>query len=398
MIKLIDILKELFEEKSKKDILDILEPYSQDPSYFVSFTNIEKIGINPVNKFSTPIGVYCYNLKDLWADWVGGDDFFGKDRPYVNLLKLNTDKVLYVKDYNLNKKDMSFLEEIYQKHSTSDIPFNKFITQLKSSDNNDSLYQTNTDGGLIWKLTEEIAKIIKGDDSKSFTVAWNKLFRSMGYNVIIDKQSTVHLLQSSQAIFLTPSTYKVIERYHNKLSNSNIKTLDKYWGTDKQPYYRPGPNPTVDLIVKYNDGNTIKILLIKRSPTSKAEPGKWALPGGFHDTNEPIGKFWKPGRESARQAAIRELTEETGLYLANIKDLQSRIKFVGSYEGGNRDPRDNGEAWSKSNAFSIELNPQDNININDVSGRDDAVDAKWFNINSLPTLAFDHNKIIQDSL
>jgi 8-oxo-dGTP diphosphatase len=398
MIKLIDILKELFEEKSKKDILDILEPYSQDPSYFVSFTNIEKIGINPVNKFSTPIGVYCYNLKDLWTDWIEGDDFFGKDRPYVNLLKLNTDKVLYIKDYNLNKKDMSFLEKIYQKHSTPDIPFDKFITQLKSLHNNDSLYQTNTDGGLIWKLTEEIAKIIKGDDSKSFTVVWNKLFRSMGYDVIIDKQSTVHLLQSSQAIFLTPSTYKVIERYHNKLSDSNIKTLDKYWGTDKQPYYRPGPNPTVDLVVKYNEGNTIKILLIKRSPTSKAEPGKWALPGGFHDTNEPIGKSWKPGRESARQAAIRELTEETGLYLANIKDLQSRIKFVGSYEGGNRDPRDNDEAWSKSNAFSIELNPQDNININDVSGRDDAVDAKWFNINSLPALAFDHSKIIQNTL
>jgi hypothetical protein len=78
--------------------------------------------------------------------------------------------------------------------------------------------------------------------------------------------------------------------------------------------------------------------------------------------------------------------------------LQSRIKFIGSYEGNKRDPRDNDEAWSKSNAFTIELNPQDNININDVSGRDDAVDAKWFDVNSLPTLAFDHSKIIQNSL
>jgi len=398
MIKLIDILKKLFEEKSKKNILDILEPYSQDPSYFVSFTNIEKIGINPINKFSTPIGVYCYSLKDLWTDWIAGDDFFGKDRPYVNLLKLNTDKVLYIRDYSLNKKDISFLKKIYQKYTSTNIPFDEFVTQIKPSGGNNSLYQTTSDGGLIWKLTEEIAKIIKGNDNKSFTVTWNKLFRSMGYDVIIDKQSTIHLLQSSQAVFLIPSAYSVIERYHNKLSDSNAKTLDKYWGTDKQPYYRPGPNPTVDLVVKYNDGNTIKILLIKRSSTSKAEPGKWALPGGFHDTSEPVGKPWKPGRESARQAAIRELTEETGLYLANIKDLQSRIKFIGSYEGNKRDPRDNDEAWSKSNAFTIELNPQDNININDVSGRDDAVDAKWFDVNSLPTLAFDHSKIIQNAL
>ncbi len=55
-----------------------------------------------------------------------------------------------------------------------------------------------------------------------------------------------------------------------EITEGNPKTLDKYWGTDKQSYYRPGPNPTVDLVVKYNDGNTIKILLIKRSSASKA--------------------------------------------------------------------------------------------------------------------------------
>jgi 8-oxo-dGTP diphosphatase len=177
-----------------------------------------------------------------------------------------------------------------------------------------------------------------------------------------------------------------------------ISNSDTHWGTDKQPYYRPGANPTVDLVVKYNDGNVTKILLIKRGSKAKAEAGKWALPGGFHDSNEPIGKMWKQGRETAKQAAIRELTEETGLYIANLSGLNSRMKLVGVYEGGGRDPRDNKEAWSKSTAFTIELTPKDGVNINSVSGRDDAQDARWFDVKKLPSLAFDHKKIISTAL
>ena len=173
---------------------------------------------------------------------------------------------------------------------------------------------------------------------------------------------------------------------------------DNYWGTDKQPFYRPGANPTVDLVVKYNDGKNTKILLIKRGENSKAEAGKWALPGGFHDSNEPIGKPWKPGRETAEQAAIRELTEETGLYIANVKDLALRLKKVGVYEGGNRDPRDNKESWSKSTTFTIELTPEDGVKLDSVSGKDDAQDAKWFDEDKLPELAFDHKKIINKAL
>jgi hypothetical protein len=40
------------------------------------------------------------------------------------------------------------------------------------------------------------------------------------------------------------------------------------------------------------------------------------------------------------------------------------------------------------------LTPKDGVNINSVSGRDDAQDARWFDIKKLPSLAFDHKKII----
>lgn len=404
MIKLINILTEKRshpELNKKNSVLDTLEKYKDDPSYFVSFTNIEKVGINPVNKFSTPIGVYSYNLKDLWNDWKAGDYFFGKDRPYVNLIKVDTDKVLNVDSYKLKKKDLNFLKNKYEQYNKSKTSFSDFLKNIKSNNSKDTLYKVKSPGSLIWKATEELSKMIKNSDTNN-TVVWNSLIRDMGYDAIVDKKSTIHLLQSSQAVFLTPKSYKVVSRLENKLRDKgdakSEKKIDDYWGTSKQPFYRPGANPTVDLVVKYNDGKTTKVLLIKRGATAKAEANKWALPGGFHDSNEPIGKPWKPGRETAEQAAIRELTEETGLYIANVKGLVSRMKKVGVYEGDGRDPRDNKESWSKSTVFTIELTPEDGVKFDSVGGQDDAEDAKWFNENDLPELAFDHKKIINKAL
>ena len=102
------ILKEERAYNNKTSILKQLEPYSTDPSYFVSFTDLEKVGINPNNRFATPIGVYVYNLKDLWPDWTAGDMFFGQDRAYVNLLRLNTDKVFDFQNYTNYEQDYQF--------------------------------------------------------------------------------------------------------------------------------------------------------------------------------------------------------------------------------------------------------------------------------------------------
>jgi hypothetical protein len=67
-------------------------------------------------------------------------------------------------------------------------------------------------------------------------------------------------------------------------------------------FYYKGVNPTVDLIVIRGD----KVLLIQRGEDAEAEAGKWALPGGFHDTNAKEGEEWKEDKESSLDAAKRE--------------------------------------------------------------------------------------------
>jgi len=124
------------------------------------------------------------------------------------------------------------------------------------------------------------------------------------------------------------------------------------------------PKLTVDgIIIKEQ-----KILLVKR----RNEPfkGQWALPGGYVEYGEKV-----------ENAIVREITEETSLKV-KIKHL------VGVYSDPNRDPR----GHSVTIVFSIEI----------LSGvlksGDDASDAKFFNLDNLPNLSFDHNQIINDFL
>lgn len=125
---------------------------------------------------------------------------------------------------------------------------------------------------------------------------------------------------------------------------------------------------TVDAVVfkKTTSGREVEILLVKR----KNDPfkGKWALPGGFVEENEDL-----------QEAALRELKEETGLSVTNVEQLQAFGK-------PGRDPRGptvtiTFVGWAKSEAS--------------VSPSSDAEDVRWFTLNDLPDLAFDHDVIIK---
>src|SRR6185295_11972157 len=166
-------------------------------------------------------------------------------------------------------------------------------------------------------------------------------------------------------------------------------------GSALESFWYIGANPTVDIVLLRDDPVTRRrqVLLIQRSPDAGAEAGKWALPGGFHSTTAVRGEPWTPGVESAREACLRELHEETGL---DVADLEPALREVGVYEGGGRDPRDTATAWSRSTAFALLLSPA--AASRRVAGSDDASDAKWFPVAALPPLAFDHAKILSDGI
>lgn len=139
-------------------------------------------------------------------------------------------------------------------------------------------------------------------------------------------------------------------------------------------YDYPRPSVTVDLVIFATDeAGTVHVLLIKRGK----DPYKdcWALPGGFLDENETL-----------KQAAARELKEETGLEI----EPEALFNF-GIYDAVDRDSR--GRVISMP--FSTNFIP-----LRDVKGADDAVDAQWFKLTeavNLP-LAFDHKQMLLDAV
>lgn len=162
--------------------------------------------------------------------------------------------------------------------------------------------------------------------------------------------------------------------------------------------YHLGPNPTVDVIVIKRIQGLLNFLLIRRSKTAKAEPGKWALPGGFVDTNAPKGEVWRADFESFVDAVKRELKEETGLDLSYLNE--NEFKFLGIYDSPERDPRNSNTSWIASHVYLVILSESEGEN---VQGMDDAEEAKWFSEIELSRmndddLAFDHLEIVKENL
>ena len=133
-------------------------------------------------------------------------------------------------------------------------------------------------------------------------------------------------------------------------------------------YKYPHPAVTADCVVFGFDGVSIKVLLVKRG----VEPykGKWALPGGFMKIDE-----------TAEECAKRELEEETGLTNTSVEQFYT-------FTDVNRDPRER----------VVTIAHYALVRLSDVKGGDDAEVAQWFAQNEIPSLAFDHDRILRMAL
>ncbi|GLP66615.1 hypothetical protein TUSST3_32360 [Streptomyces sp. TUS-ST3] len=121
---------------------------------------------------------------------------------------------------------------------------------------------------------------------------------------------------------------------------------------------------TADIVVVTPDR---QVLLIERG--WDPYEGHWALPGGHVD----------PG-ETSRDAAVRELVEETGVHVT-----PAALHQLGAWDQPGRDPR--GRYVTVAYLGTVPAGTP-------IVAGDDARSAQWWPLDALPPLAFDHADII----
>jgi len=129
-------------------------------------------------------------------------------------------------------------------------------------------------------------------------------------------------------------------------------------------HYR-NPLPTVDVLIAIPlpDGRE-GVVLIKR----RNDPPGWAIPGGFVDYGEPV-----------EQTAVREMQEETGLMLEDLR-------LFNVYSDPARDPR--------HHTITVVFTAR---GVGTLCAGDDAAEARVFAPWEFPDpLAFDHRAVLEE--
>ncbi len=127
------------------------------------------------------------------------------------------------------------------------------------------------------------------------------------------------------------------------------------------------PSVTVDVVIFTLISQELHVLLVQRRHWPF--DGFWAIPGGFINMNE-----------SLRDAARRELEEETG-----VRDVYLEQLYTFGEVG--RDPR--------TRVLSVAYIAIVRADAQKIRASDESLDVRWFPVRDLPEhIAFDHDEIL----
>ena len=199
-----------------------------DKGYFVTFGSIPKLGVNPVNVYQTPTGIYGYLLES------GKVSTFATERPYAIVYKAKPGvRVVDVQEYTEEdyNADLDKLSQIYDKF---------IVSHYKRQ----ALYAANhsdVPAGLLWYVTRGIASklaetkmaslgpapVVKtpGDEDyepedvpwgRRVEVAvrneWPRVFAALGYKGVVDPgYGVIHDNEPAQAVFWESNSLEIVE-------------------------------------------------------------------------------------------------------------------------------------------------------------------------------------------
>lgn len=191
---------------------------------FVSFTRLEKLGVNPRSDFNTPLGIYAYP-----ADYVSStiDNShpsemlpFAGDMPYANLFSASGN-ILDI-DLLTEEEYAEYLEKLKQLYGklagVASENAAEYIDRLNTASDEDALVLT--PGGQFWYVTMKVASKLPG----SAAVNWNSIFRKLGIDGVVDLgDGIIHGNEPTQAVFFSKNAVTNVVRVENKHSPEDVR-------------------------------------------------------------------------------------------------------------------------------------------------------------------------------
>lgn len=205
---------------------------------FVSFTRIEKLGINPMSRFNTPLGIYCYPSEYVLSKTStnNGDVLsmsslpFAGNQPYGNIFSVSGNIIRI--DNMDNFQYWEYLSELKKVLETKYSDIDGIIENYEQLIN-DSPFEAKFGklfGGRFWYIIMGVANVIGGARGIKGSVMWNKLFRDIGIDGVVDMGSgIIHTAEPTQAVFFKiENISNVVTQVHNKYSKSAMDAKVRY--------------------------------------------------------------------------------------------------------------------------------------------------------------------------
>jgi hypothetical protein len=221
-------------EDPRISIVDQLKPYSDDPYAMLHMSDSTKVGINvkSAGKFDTPVGIYFYPIKLMWADISKWSLPYAGERKNVFIAKLDKDiKLLrfdnyFEKSYNEDIKRLkSFWEGLSldrkrkvvyafdaNKFSLADKNINEFIDKIINEFSRHRDSRLSYDAFKIYKLCLILAE--GGRNTTRWSVIINKI---LGYDGVYDPGlGFIHDNEPEQVLVFSSNKFKVKKLFKNK--------------------------------------------------------------------------------------------------------------------------------------------------------------------------------------
>jgi hypothetical protein len=219
------------EQNPKISINQQIDDYAGDDpkNAYISFTTIDKLGINPGSTYETPLGIYAYPVDYVQKETEGGQwmrtlPFAGKSefatlfRPNGNIVELNDMSPADARGYYKKLADL-WVEISGEDWKTS-------VDQVEDIINDASNKALFPDyiGGRFWYVVREIAHRIANKRGGKVTMIWNKLFRTIGIDGCVDRGlGIIHSNEPNQAVFFSIGAISDTKRVYNKWSPEAVE-------------------------------------------------------------------------------------------------------------------------------------------------------------------------------